>query len=207
EIENLKTTHGQTIKNVENELAALKARMAEKDEESSIQGKNRSGFVTIFLYKGGIFLLLHYKCPNCGDDMTYDTESGSLSCSSCGHQENIETYDDAYIEQVFADDEEVKEYHCENCGAIVITDADTTANRIENITGMYVPFWIYDINSKVEFRGTGTKVRTYSRGDYIYTETKYYDIYRKLDLYYSRVPADASEKMADDIMDKLEPYH
>ncbi|HIV73457.1 MAG TPA: TFIIB-type zinc ribbon-containing protein [Candidatus Pseudogracilibacillus intestinigallinarum] len=208
-------------------------------------------------------MLLHYKCPNCGDDMTYDTESGSLSCSSCGHQENIETYDDAYIEQVFADDEEVKEYHCENCGAIVITDADTTAtscsfceaavvlgdrltgklapkkvipfkinkqqaqeafvkwcrkgiltprgfmtaNRIENITGMYVPFWIYDINSKVEFRGTGTKVRTYSRGDYIYTETKYYDIYRKLDLYYSRVPADASEKMADDIMDKLEPYH
>src|SRR5699024_10678838 len=77
----------------------------------------------------------------------------------------------------------------------------------ENITGIYVPFWIYDLNSKVEFRGTGTKVRTYSRGDYIYTETKYYDIYRHLDLHYKRVPVDASEKMPDDMMDKLEPYH
>src|SRR5699024_6058977 len=38
-----------------------------------------------------------------------------------------------------------------------------TANRIKNITGMYVPFWMYDLNSHVKFRGNGTKVRTYTR--------------------------------------------
>src|SRR5699024_3106493 len=30
---------------------------------------------------------------------------------------------------------------------------------------------------------------------------------RDLDIYYNRVPVDASEKMTNEIMDKLEPYH
>lgn len=207
-------------------------------------------------------MLVHYKCPNCGDDMGFDSESGKLSCDSCGRKDTIEDFSDDYITQSFSEDE-AKEYHCENCGAIVITDADTTAtscsfceagvvladrltgklapkkvipftiskeeaqrafkkwckngrltpkgfmtaDRIKNITGMYVPFWIYDLNSKVEFSGDGKKVRTYTRGDYIYTETKHYDVYRDIDLYHVRVPVDASEKMNDEIMDKLEPYH
>src|SRR5690606_37237553 len=44
-------------------------------------------------------------------------------------------------------------------------------------------------------------------GDYIYTETKYYDVYRDINLDYVKVPVDASEKMNDTLMDKLEPYH
>lgn len=194
--------------------------------------------------------------------MAFDSESGALSCSSCGRQDNIEQFSDDYIKNVFTE-EDAKEYHCENCGAVVITDNDTTAtscsfcgagvvlgdrltgklapgkvipftiskdqaraafkkwckngrltpkgfmtaDRIKNITGMYVPFWIYDLNSKVKYEGAGKKVRTYTRGDYIYTETKHYDVYRDIDLYHVRVPVDASEKMNDEIMDKLEPYH
>lgn len=193
--------------------------------------------------------------------MAFDSESGTLSCSSCGHQDNIEKLPDDFITMKF-DESEAKEYQCENCGAAVITDSDTTAtscsfcdagvvladrlsghlapnkvipfkiskqeaerafrkwckngrfsptdfmraNRVKNITGMYVPFWMYDLNSKVTLDAVGTKVRTYTRGDYIYTETKYYDVYRNIDLYYDRVPVDASEKMNDEVMDKLEPY-
>lgn len=206
-------------------------------------------------------LLVHYKCPNCGDDMSFDSNSGSLSCSSCGRQDNIEEFSDDFISMKF-DETEAKEYQCENCGAAVITDAETTAtscsfcdagvvladrlsgdlapkkvipfkiskqeaekafrkwcrngrfspkdfmraNRVKNITGMYVPFWMYDLNSKVTLDAVGTRVRTYTRGDYIYTETKYYDVYRDIDLYYNRVPVDASKKMNDSVMDKLEPY-
>ncbi|MHA6251493.1 TFIIB-type zinc ribbon-containing protein [Oceanobacillus sp. CAU 1775] len=206
-------------------------------------------------------MVIHYKCPNCGSDMSFDSESGKLSCGNCGRQDNIESFSDEFIETVFEEDE-AKEYHCNNCGAVLVTDADTTAtkcsfcgaavvladrvsgilapslvipftinkeqaieafkkwcrngrltprgfmtaNRIKEITGMYVPFWVYDLNSKAKISAVGTKVRTYSRGDYIYTETKFYDVYRDLDINFSRVPADASEKMDDELMDKLEPY-
>lgn len=207
-------------------------------------------------------MVIHYKCPNCGDDMAFDSESGTLSCSSCGRQDNIEDFSEDFITASFTDDE-AKEYHCNNCGAVIITEAETTAtscsfcgaavvladrlsghlapakvipfsvskeeaiqafkkwckngrltpkgftaaNRIKKITGIYVPFWLYDLNSKVHVQALATRVRTYTRGDYIYTETKHYDVYRDINLDYIKVPVDASEKMNDELMDKLEPYH
>ncbi|GAB2556291.1 TFIIB-type zinc ribbon-containing protein [Gracilibacillus alcaliphilus] len=207
-------------------------------------------------------MLVHYKCPNCGADMNFDSASGHLSCGSCGHEEHIDTYDDVNISHSF-EEEEAKEYQCENCGAIVITDKDTTAtscsfcgagvvladrlsgdlaptkvipftiskeeamqafkkwckngrltpkgfmtaDRVKGITGMYVPFWMYDLDNDVEVKATGTKVRTYTRGDYRYRETHYYQVHRDLDVSYIKVPVDASEKMDDQLMDKLEPYN
>ena len=207
-------------------------------------------------------MVIHYKCPNCGDDMAFDAQTGMLSCHSCGRNDNIETFSDQFITTTFSEDE-ANEYHCENCGAVLITEAETTAttcsfcgagvvlgdrlsgvlapakvipftiskeeaikafrswckngrltpkgfmsaDRITGITGMYVPFWLYDLHSKVQVHAVGTKVREYTRGDYIYTETKYFDVYRDINLDYVKVPVDASEKMNDQIMDKLEPYH
>jgi hypothetical protein len=81
-----------------------------------------------------------------------------------------------------------------------------TADRIKNITGLYVPFWLYDLNGRGEAEATCTRVRTYSDSEWIYTETKFYNVYRKVDLNYSRIPCDASKKMDDSMMDKLEPY-
>ena len=207
-------------------------------------------------------MVIHYKCPSCGDDMAFDSESGRLSCASCGREDKIEDFSDEFIKATFSD-EDGKEYHCKNCGAVIITNEDTTAtscsfcgagvvlgdrlsgtlapvkvlpfqiskdqareafrkwcrngrltppgfmsaNRIKNITGLYVPFWLYDLDSTADVRAVGTKVRTYTRGDYIYTETKYYDVYRDIDLGYAKVPVDASTKMNDELMDKLEPYN
>lgn len=206
-------------------------------------------------------MVIQYKCPNCGSDMAFDAESGMLSCPNCGRQDNIETFPEENILRKF-DPKEAKEYHCENCGAVILTEANTTAthcsfcgapvvlsdrlsgefapakvipftiskdeavaafkkwtrngrltprgfmdgDRIKKMTGMYVPFWLYDINGTAEVAAIGTRVRSYTRGDTIYTETDFYDVYRGIDLSYLKVPADASEKMDDELMDKLEPY-
>lgn len=228
-------------------------------------------------------MVVQYKCPNCGADMAFDSTTGMLHCDSCGRNENIEDmpkYDsntdsssyrnykekdkteDSYKSNTFGDDE-IHEYHCQNCGAVLITDKDTTAttcsfcgagvvltdrlmgnlapakvipfsiskeqaqdafkkwckkglltpkgfmtaDRIKSITGIYVPFWLFDLNGQGEVDATCTKVRTYPMGDYICTDTSYYRVYRQVDLNYLKVPADASSKMNDELMDKLEPYN
>lgn len=207
-------------------------------------------------------MVIHYKCPNCGNDMAFDSESGTLTCGSCNRQENIESLPDEYITSTFSE-EDAKEYVCNNCGAVIITDADTTAtncsfcgagvvlgdrltgvlaplkvipfsiskeeaikafkkwcknglltprgfmtaDRIKEITGIYVPFWMYDLHTKAKVKALGTRVRTYTRGEYIYTETSFYDVYRDMDLRYVKVPVDASEKLDDELMDKLEPFN
>lgn len=71
-------------------------------------------------------MIISYKCPNCGSDMAFDSETGSLSCSSCGRQDNIESLPKENIAARFSDDE-AKEYQCKNCGAVLITEAETTA--------------------------------------------------------------------------------
>ena len=206
-------------------------------------------------------MVLQYTCPNCASDMQFDSESGMLSCKYCGRKDNIEHFSEDLISKNFAPNE-AKEYLCNNCGGVVITDADTTAttccfcdssvvlqdrlsgtlmpakvipfainkekaeeafrkwtkkgklapnsfkeaNRIKEITGIYVPFWMYDLNGRMAVNVEATKVRSYTQGDYIYTETKHYDVYRDVTIDFLKVPVDASEKMDDKIMDLLEPY-
>ena len=233
-------------------------------------------------------MVLQYKCPDCGADVSYDAESRLLKCPSCGKTKDISLMDDDGeqshdpnasaddVDEVYGDYENFDEkstytrygendtqhYVCENCGAELITDADTTAtscsycgapmilgdrlsgkmapakvipftiskakaeeafrkwcknglvtpkefmnaNRIKSITGMYVPFWLYDVNGRGEAYANAKKVRHYSSGDYNITETRHYKVYRKVSLNFNDIPVDASEKMPDDMMDKLEPF-
>jgi DNA-directed RNA polymerase subunit RPC12/RpoP len=206
--------------------------------------------------------VIEYKCPSCGSGMVFDGETGTLSCHSCGRQDNIEQLSDPLIKHIFSDEDSTLEYHCNSCGAVIITEAETSAtscsfcgsavvlgdrlsgklaphmvipftitkqeattafrrwcknglltprnfmnaDRIKNITGMYVPFWLYDLNNHIEVHAHGTKIRMYTQGDYQYTETRHFELYRKIRLNYVKVPIDASEKMNDNLMDKLEPF-
>lgn len=69
-----------------------------------------------------------------------------------------------------------------------------------------MPFWLYDYDINYDFAGEGTRIRTWRSGDMEYTETSYYEVIRKMDADFERVPADASYVMADGIMDLMEPY-
>lgn len=53
---------------------------------------------------------------------------------------------------------------------------------------MYVPFWLFDTDVDAQVRYRATKVRTWSSGDYNYTETSYYMIHRGGNLSFEHVP-------------------
>ena len=78
--------------------------------------------------------------------------------------------------------------------------------KVKELTGIYVPFWLYDVLGQGEAKLNASKSSTHTEGEYEVTETKHYEIYRQVDLTYNKVPADASKKMPDTLMDKLEPY-
>lgn len=218
------------------------------------------------------------RCPSCGHTMSID-QVPKTDASHTTHEEtpDVGTFNPHDIEDECSyeyhsqkeashstfHESDVNEYHCNNCGAIIIADKDTTATqcsycgspvvladrlsgnlapakvipfriskqeaqekfkkwckngrfvpksfqtaqRVKNITGMYVPFWLYDMNGKGNVDATCTRVNSYTRGDYQITETSYFHVYRKFDLNYLKIPVDASEKMNDELMDKLEPYN
>lgn len=153
-----------------------------------------------------------YNCKNCGAVLITEPQTTAIKCSFCGAGVVISdrlsgTFAPDYVIPFSITKEQAQAAFKKWCKKGLLTPNDfKVADRIKDITGLYVPFWLYDINGKGEAVATCTKVRTYTRGDWIYTETKYYHVYRKVDLDYLKVPCDASKKMDDAMMDKLEPY-
>lgn len=80
------------------------------------------------------------------------------------------------------------------------------ASTVEHIQGVYVPFWMFDFHTNVDYSAKGEKIRTWTSGDTEYTETQTYQIERKFDIDYDKIPADGSTMMEDDLMDLLEPF-
>lgn len=203
-------------------------------------------------------MVLVYKCPSCGSNMVFDSESQKLVCPHCSTSKSVEEMDNKQEDNKM----EMKSFQCPTCGAELVTDMTTTAtfcnycgnsalienrimqdkpaaiipfsvskdeaveaylkwckkglltpksftskNTIEKISGIYVPFWIYDYDTEVSLRADCTRVRVERRGDTEYVHTDHFDVYREVKTTYNKVPADASEKMEDGIMDKLEPFN
>lgn len=153
-----------------------------------------------------------YHCENCGAILLTTADTTATNCSFCGAGVVIADrlsgqLAPAKVIPFTISKEEAIDAFKKWCRKGLLTPRGfMNADRIKSITGMYVPFWLFDLNSKVQVSAECTKVRTYTQGDYIYTETKYYDAFRDINLDYIKIPVDASEKMNDELMDRLEPY-
>ena len=79
-------------------------------------------------------------------------------------------------------------------------------NHIDEIKGIYVPFWLFDTDVDAQIRYRATRVRTWSDKDYNYTETSHFMVHRGGSIGFEHVPVDGSSKMADDLMESIEPY-
>ena len=77
------------------------------------------------------------------------------------------------------------------------------ANHLEEIKGVYVPFWMYDGEASGSAQFHATQVHTYTSGDYEITETSHYDVRRAGSIAFEKIPVDASSKMPADYMDSI----
>ena len=78
--------------------------------------------------------------------------------------------------------------------------------HIDEIKGVYVPFWLFDSDADAQLRFTATRTRSWSDSKYDYTETNYYSVRRDGTLGFDAVPVDGSSKIEDDLMESIEPF-
>ncbi len=155
----------------------------------------------------------HYHCQNCGADLLTDKDTAATTCSFCGagvvlgDRLSGELAPAKVIPFRISKEEAQTAFQKWCKKGLLIPHEFQVSNRLKSITGIYVPFWLYDIQAKGDVDATCTRVRTYTRGNYIYTETSYFHVYRRVNISYLKVPADASAKMNDTLMDRLEPFH
>ena len=82
----------------------------------------------------------------------------------------------------------------------------TEDHQVEKISGIYVPFWLYDCDSRFHGNYKATRIHHWSDSQYNYTRTDYYHLIRGATAAFDRIPMDASKKMDDSIMESIEPF-
>ena len=154
-----------------------------------------------------------YTCKSCGGEIINDENTVATACPFCGNPVVLSGRVSGVLKPEFvipfkldknAAKEKLREYVKSKKFAPKTFQSE---NRLDEIKGIYVPFWLFDSDVDAVASYTGTKVRRWSDRDYDYTETSFYDISRAGSMRFENIPVDGSTKMADDLMESIEPFN
>ncbi len=154
-----------------------------------------------------------YTCQSCGGQIIADETTAASECPYCGNpvvmagQVTGSLKPDMIIP--FKIDKEGAKAALSNFlkGKFLLPRSFRSENRINEIKGVYVPFWLFDCDADAHIRYRATRVRTWRSGDYMNTETSHFLILRNGSVQFDKVPADGSQKMPDELSEAIEPYN
>ncbi|MBE6129266.1 MAG: hypothetical protein E7185_08330 [Erysipelotrichaceae bacterium] len=154
-----------------------------------------------------------YSCPSCGAQLICDENTAATSCPYCGNPTIVPAQftgalkPDYVIPFKLTKDQAVAKLREFYNGKPLLPDAFTKHNHIQEIKGVYVPFWLYDARVEVNASFRAERSHSIRQGDDLVTTTEHYRLLRGGSVSFERVPADASSKMPDEFMDAVEPYN
>ena len=153
-----------------------------------------------------------YNCTTCGAELLCDETTAATSCPYCGNPTvipgkfaGVDRPD--YVIPFKVDKKQAvnsfKEYYK---GRLLLPRSFASDNHIEEIKGVYVPFWMFsgEIDGRAQYEAYKEDKRRV--GDEEITRREHYDVFREGSMKFSKIPVDASTKMPDDLMDSIEPF-
>lgn len=153
-----------------------------------------------------------FTCESCGGQILGDLNTAATSCPYCDNPVVIpgqfrEALKPDLVVPFQLNKEQAKEALSGHLlKKPLLPKLFKTRNRIESIQGIYVPFWLFDSDVDAQIRYRATRIHHWSDSNYNYTRTSYYSLIRSGNIAFDNVPVDASSKMADDLMESIEPY-
>lgn len=153
-----------------------------------------------------------YVCNSCGGEIVADENTGATSCPYCGNPVVLKgrfsgDLKPDYVIPFRLSKEDAIKALSNHVNKKLVPKIFKDKNHIDQIRGMYVPFWLFDADTEAHIHYKGTKVRHWSDSRYDYTETKYYLVGRGGNVGFTNVPVDGSSQMPDDLMESIEPFN
>jgi DNA-directed RNA polymerase subunit RPC12/RpoP len=153
-----------------------------------------------------------YVCKSCGGEIVVDETTSATACPFCdnpvvlmGRVKGVLRPD--YIIPFKLDKNAAKEGLYNHLkGKKLLPKVFKDKNHIDEVKGIYVPFWLFDADAYANIRYKASKVSYYSDSNYNYTKTSYYAVRRSGEVKFAKIPVDGSSKMDDALMESLEPY-
>lgn len=153
-----------------------------------------------------------YSCPSCGASIICEATTAATQCPYCDNPAVMEKQFSGALRPNYVIPFKVVKKEAKNLLREFYKDkkllprAFSDENHLEEIKGVYVPFWFFDgtAQGRVEYEASTSSSTHHGNKETI--TTKHYSCVREGSLDFSMVPADASKKMPDDVMDSLEPF-
>jgi DNA-directed RNA polymerase subunit RPC12/RpoP len=145
-----------------------------------------------------------YSCNDCGGVIVTDKNSITSVCPYCGNTSVMKdritgSYRPDYIIPFRITPKQAEDNFTQVLHNKMVKRSFKKKFQIEEITSLFVPFWLYNTDILAEITH---EYITYDKKGNAHTKLKSV----KFTESYDKIPVDASLKMDDDKMDRLEPY-
>ena len=157
--------------------------------------------------------LANYNCPSCGAQITGDDTLGSTVCPYCGQSTIVKgqfegTLRPDYIIPFKVDKKAaMTAFEADFKNAPFLPDEFKNKKKIEEMAGVYVPFWMFDCDCDAYITYNAERVTRWSDSNYNYTKTDYFKLFRAGSVGFANIPVDGSKKADDAYMEAVEPYN
>ncbi len=156
--------------------------------------------------------LASYSCPSCGAEITGDNTMGSTICPYCSNATIVPKQFEGALKPDFVIpfkiDKKTAMAQFENAykKAPFLPDEFKSKKHIEEMVGVYVPFWMFDCDCEANITYKASKISHWSDSNYNYTRTEHYRLIRAGAIGFQNIPVDGSKKADDTYMEAVEPF-
>lgn len=121
-----------------------------------------------------------YSCPSCGAELICDATTAATSCPYCGNNTIVPgqfggTMKPDHVIPFKLDKKAavaaLKKHYSKK---FFLPRAFSSGNHLEEIQGIYVPFWLFDASAEADCRFHATRSHTHHEGDYRVTVIEHF---------------------------------
>lgn len=153
-----------------------------------------------------------YVCNSCGGEIVADENTAATFCPFCGNPVIMtgqlkDGLRPDYVIPFKLDKDAAKEALMKHYnGKKLLPKVFKDQNHIDEVKGVYVPFWLFDADVDAVVRYKATKTSFWSDSEYDYSETSVYQVHRGGSIGFTHIPVDGSLRMDDAMMESIEPF-
>ena len=153
-----------------------------------------------------------YNCPSCGAELICDDTTAATSCPYCGNPTIVPGQLHGMLKPDYVIPFQLDKNAAMDAlrnhykGKKLLPNSFSKENHIEEIKGVYVPFWLFDGEAYADLNFDATRTHVTETRNERVTTTEHFRLHRSGYVPFEKIPVDASSKMPDDHMDAIEPF-
>lgn len=155
---------------------------------------------------------LVYSCPSCGAEVVTDQTTAATVCYYCHNPVVLtgrlaaELRPDALLPFKYDKNSAREKFFSWIKKKKYVPKEFISAESVENISGIYYPYWLADYSTDASFSGEGRIVTHTSTFTHNITTTKHYAVTRQADITFRNIERGALKKADRKLSDGVHPY-